>query len=266
MAAVKEFMGLGPDLAAPLLEYGLSVYHLHLDILLQLRPDVVLTCLQTAHGAVLEGELLEAALLSALGYAPRVVHCGAESLEGVWEDMAAVAAGLGAADAGAALVAAQRERMAGAAAAARGRGSLNVAVIQWPHPLMAAGSWVPEMVGMAGSADVLAGPAAAAAAGSVSEAQLASSRPDVLVFALCGLSLERSLKAAAAAVRRLAAVWPDLPAARSGRVAVVDGERVFSRPGPALAQSMEALVEVLHPEAQRYGHQGTLWQWLPSPT
>ncbi len=99
----------------------------------------------------------------------------------------------------------------------------------------------------------------------VSEQQLAEAQPDVLVFALCGLTLEQSTRAAQAAVRRLAEVWQRLPAAQAGRVAVVDGEHVFSRPGPLLVQSLECLVEMLHPEAQQ-AHQGRLWRWLPSPS
>ena len=63
------------------------MYHLHTEQLRQLRPDVVLTCLQTAHGAVLSGGLLDAALHTVLGYAPRVVHCAAADLAGVWRDM-----------------------------------------------------------------------------------------------------------------------------------------------------------------------------------
>ena len=98
----------------------------------------------------------------------------------------------------------------------------------------------------------------------VSEQHLQASAPDIVVFALCGLGLDKSAKAAQAAIRRLAAAWPGLPAAKAGRVAVVDGEHVFSRPGPLLVQSMEVLVELLHPEAQPYGHQGKLWRWLPA--
>ncbi len=40
------------------------------------------------------------------------------------------------------------------------------------------------------------------------------------------------------------------------------GARVFSRPGPLLVASLEALVEALHPEAQPYGHAGRLWSAL----
>ena len=50
---------------------GLSVYQCELAMLRTLRPTVVLTCLQDAHGSVLEGELLRAALLAGLGYEPQ---------------------------------------------------------------------------------------------------------------------------------------------------------------------------------------------------
>ena len=48
------------------------MYHLYIERLRDLRPDVILTCLQAAHGAVLQAELLQAALEAALGYAPKV--------------------------------------------------------------------------------------------------------------------------------------------------------------------------------------------------
>ncbi|KAI3437865.1 hypothetical protein D9Q98_000311 [Chlorella vulgaris] len=258
-AAVRELAQLGAALAVPLLEYGLCVYHLHLEQLQQLRPDVVLTCLQAAHGAVLSDGLLEAALHSVLGYAPRVVHCAAERLDGVWRDMQAVADGLEVPERGRAVVEKHRQHLADVAASARGRGSLRVAAIQWPQPLMACGAWVPEMIKMAGSQDVCG---AVDHAEVVSEQQLGTAAPDVVIFALCGLTLEQSLQAARATIRRLADTWPSLPAARAGRVAVVDGEHVFSRPGPLLSQSMEVLMELMHPEVQPYGHQGKLWRWL----
>lgn len=51
---------------------GLSVYHLHVERLKELRPDVILTCRQNAHGAALAVELQGAALEAALGYSPEV--------------------------------------------------------------------------------------------------------------------------------------------------------------------------------------------------
>ena len=126
---------------------------------------------------------------------------------------------------------------------------------------MAAGSWVPEMISLAGATDVCGKTEEAMV---LSVADLAAAAPDVVVFALCGLPLEKAVIAAQAAVRRLKEVWGELPAVKMNRVAVVDGEHVFSRPGPLLTPSIECLIEILHPEAQRFGHQGKLWRWLPS--
>ena len=39
-----------------------------------------------------------------------------------------------------------------------------------------------------------------------------------------------------------------LPAAQRGEVYVVDGSAYFSRPGPRIADSLEILAEILHPE------------------
>lgn len=173
-AAVREMAQLGPALAFPLLEYGearrllaqpacgaevrhlslhqhrkqsprlaryalppsagLTVYHLHVERLQQLRPDVVLTCLQTAHGAVMSGELLSAALHAVLGYEPRVVHCAAEDLEGVWRDEQASRAGVAARNAkGPAAAACSMQRRHGGPARvdAGGAGPTCGPVLSW---------------------------------------------------------------------------------------------------------------------------------------
>lgn len=240
---------------------GLSVYQLDTELLAQLRPDVILTCLQTAHSAVLQGDLLRCALHAVLGYAPRVVHLEAQDLEGVWRDMQSVADALGASEAGARLVEKQRRQMADAAECCSGRGHPRVACIQWPHPLMAAGAWAPQLVQMCGAQDVCGKVEEAVM---LSQEALEAANPDVIVFALCGLTLEQAKKASQAAIRRLGDAWRRLPAAQSGKIAVVDGVHVLSRPGPLLTPSLECLIEILHPETQRFGHERTLWQWLPS--
>ena len=57
-----------------------------------------------------------------------------------------MADGLGVPEQGRQLVERQERQLADAAASARGRGSVRVACIQWPQPLMACGAWVPEMI------------------------------------------------------------------------------------------------------------------------
>ncbi|KXZ48164.1 hypothetical protein GPECTOR_30g260 [Gonium pectorale] len=97
----------------------------------------------------------------------------------------------------------------------------------------------------------------------------AEARPDVLVFALCGLDLAASTRLAQQSLAQLAEAAAAAggaaaaAAVRAARVVITDGVRVFSRPGPWLIPSLEVLVEALHGEAQSYGHEGKLWAVLP---
>ena len=262
VAATQEMTLLGPSLAHPLLSYALSVYHLDIEKLIHAKPDVILTCLQTAHGAILEGTLRNAALQSVLGYVPTVVHCEAQNLEQVWKDVQSIADALNVPERGQSLIKEQQVAMQSAAASGKGRGRPRVVCIQWPHPMMAAGCWVPEMLELVGARDVC-GRVEEAVVVSLQDLQRAD--PEVIIFALCGLSLEKATKAAQVAVGKMkkeGGVWGGLRAVQRRQVAVVDGEHVFSRPGPLLSTSLECLVEILFPEAQRYGHQDRLWRWM----
>jgi ABC-type Fe3+-hydroxamate transport system substrate-binding protein len=54
-----------------------------------------------------------------------------------------------------------------------------------------------------------------------------------------------TLEQAEAETRKLAETtdwWGDLPAVQAGRVAVVDGNQMFNRPGPRLVDAFEWLV------------------------
>jgi iron complex transport system substrate-binding protein len=56
--------------------------------------------------------------------------------------------------------------------------------------------------------------------------------------------------------------WASLQAAGAGRVYVTDGNQFFNRPGPRLVESLEILVEMLHPGVFDFGHRGTGWDVL----
>jgi iron complex transport system substrate-binding protein len=53
--------------------------------------------------------------------------------------------------------------------------------------------------------------------------------------------------------------WSTLRAVREGRVYLTDGNQYFNRPGPRLAESLEILAELLHPNTFRFGHEGKGW-------
>ncbi len=48
----------------------------------------------------------------------------------------------------------------------------------------------------------------------------------------------------------------------TGRVYIADGNQYFNRPGPRLAESLEILAELLHPELFGFGHEGVGWERL----
>jgi iron complex transport system substrate-binding protein len=54
--------------------------------------------------------------------------------------------------------------------------------------------------------------------------------------------------------------WPHLKAVRNRRVYMADGNQYFNRPGPRIAESLEILAEIVHPDLFHFGHEGSGWQ------
>jgi iron complex transport system substrate-binding protein len=83
--------------------------------------------------------------------------------------------------------------------------------------------------------------------------------PDVILIAPCGFSLERTRQD----LPLLAAQpeWSSLKAVRNGRVYLADGNQYFNRPGPRVAETLEILAEILHPDVFAFGHEGTGWEF-----
>ena len=173
-------------------------------------------------------------------------------------DMMNIAAALGVPSKGQKLIESQKYAMKAAKDVCRGRGKAKVACIQWPQPLMMAGAWVSELLAQAGAEEV-AGSTETESAGMITTQELAAASPDVIVFALCGIPLDVAERTASKVVARLGS---STKAFATGKIAVMDGVRMMSRPGPLLKESLECLVEILHPEAQQFGHHGRYWRWM----
>ena len=67
-----------------------------------------------------------------------------------------------------------------------------------------------------------------------------------MVLACCGFNAERARREVA--ILRQRPGFDGLPCARSGRIYVLDGVGHFSRPGPSLVDSLEALAAILRTE------------------
>lgn len=211
---------------------GEALYAVDERRLRALRPDVILTQALCAVCAVGESQVLELA-----GEAAEVVSLTPHTLEDVFADIEAVARALRVEARGAALLAPLRARVTRVAARSERLGERpRVALLEWLDPPFAAGHWSPELVALAGGEEVLGAPGATSRR--LDWATVEDARPDVLFVACCGLPTERALRD----------LSPTL-VARSGarRVYAADGQRYFSRPGPALVDGLELLAHALHP-------------------
>ncbi len=247
------------------LQDALSLYELHLEVLRRLAPDLIVTQAQCDVCAV-SLEQVERGVRqvlaegrSAAGREPRLVSLEPTNLAAVWTDVARVAEALAVPERGKALVHDLKRRMAAVAARAAGlKPRPRVALLEWLDPPMAAGNWMPELLRLA------AGETPFSKAGEPSPwldwDALLQADPDVLLVMPCGFGLDKTRAESRGLTGRPG--WAQLKAVRTGRVALADGHQFFNRPGPRLAESLEILVEVLHPATFDFGHRGQAWAWM----
>jgi iron complex transport system substrate-binding protein len=167
------------------------------------------------------------------------------TLEGIAEAIVELGGNLEAEGHAEELAAGLRSRLDRVSAALAGAdGSPRVFVTEWLEPPYSAGHWVPDMVASAGGTDV------AGMSGEPSHRMrwqdVARLEPDVVVLAPCGFDLDRTL--AEIVPLDVSANLLGTPARQESRVFAVDANATFSRPGPRVADGVELLAHLLHPE------------------
>ena len=240
-----------------LVERASSVYRVNVDALAALAPDLIITQTQCEVCAVSLRDV-EAALAATVPSRPRIVSLQPDALADVFRDMRLVSEALGVPERGVQLVSRLRQRMRGIGVRATGRPRPRVVCIEWIDPLMIAGNWTPELIAMAGADDALG--RAGEHAGVVPFEAVVAADPDVIWITPCGFGLARTRAELAPLLARPG--WAGLRAVREGRVFLGDGNALFNRPGPRVAETLECLAEALHPGAFRYGHEGLGWERL----
>jgi iron complex transport system substrate-binding protein len=234
-----------PDRTAPaVVQAGLSIYHLDLDLLRSLQPDLIVTQDQAAVCGVSYAEMLEASR-QVLGRHVEVLSLHPTLLQDTWDDIYRVGEATQQQRQAATLLEALFARVNTVVAESiMLREPPRVAVLVWTDPLMLAGYWCPELIQLAGGTDGLCRPGAPASA--VEWGRLQTYAPEMLLFSPCGFSLAQT-SAVLPTVQGLSG-WDDLPAVRQGYVYAVDGQTYFHRPGPRIVDSLETLAGLLHPD------------------
>ena len=237
---------------------ALSVYEVFDDVLDRLQPTHVITQTQCRVCAV-SLEDVERALANSVSSRPKLVALEPNALEDIWSDIRRVAAACDVVSTGGHLVESLQTRMEEISSRAKQSARRpKIACIEWHEPLMAAGNWVPELIELAGGANLFG--IAGRHSPWMSWEELANSDPDVILTSPCGFDLERTRREMYWLTDR--PEWGKLRAARTGHVYLADGNQYMNRPGPRVVESLQILAEVLHPEIFEPTLEGSAWQCL----
>lgn len=236
---------------------ALSIYRVDDALLASLKPDVLLTQTQCEVCAVSLKDV-EAALAKRIGLAPRVVSLNPNSLRDLRADVRRTAQALGAPLNGEELVASLDDRMDRAAARVKERARRTVVVVEWMDPIMSAGNWTPTLVARAGGRELFG--VADRHSGVMSWERLKNADPEVLVIAPCGFDIARTRGDLGALTGR--AGFNGLRAVREKRAYVADGNAYFNRPGPRIVETLEGLIEMIHPEAAGFARRNQVYEAL----
>ena len=192
-----------------------------------LKPDVVFIA-TSANSRELPEEL------ERLGVHVVISHIA--TLDDLWRDIAATADAVGRHDAGVALVAELRARVAAIHARVAALPAPKVAVVVWAEPLTIVGghSFVDDVIRAAGG-DNIAGDSQQPYPQYSVERLLARAPEVIVVGSHKGGPTLAPLTAHAS-----------LPAVKNGRIHSVDGDLLF-RPGPRLVEGVELLSRLFHP-------------------
>jgi iron complex transport system substrate-binding protein len=241
---------------------ALSIYEVDEDQLAALAPDVIVTQDLCEVCAVSLDDVRAAVARLAHRDAVNVVSLQPTRLGDVLDDIERVAVALDRGAEGAAV----RRGLDGRIRAIGDRASAattrpRVVSVEWIEPIMLGGTWMPELIELAGG--VACGVEAGAPAPTVTPEALAALRPDVVVIKPCGFTIERTLAERAVIERMLLAPLQQMstpmnpedkipevntPEVKRPRVYVTDGNAFFNRPGPRLVESLEIMAGCVHPE------------------
>lgn len=219
-----------------------SPYQLDIALLREIRPELILTQ-DTCFVCDVDAKEVKSAL-SGIHPAPRILVLGPKTISQILDTFVETARAAGAPESGVQLANAFRDRLARVAAGLkRERKRPRVMSIEGTNPLVAGGNWLPEMKSLAGGVDELFQPGCAAQR--LCWESIRDYDPDVLLITPCSSDPARSF-------RELDNIfppdgWAQMTAVRTRSVYIID-HVYFSRPGPRIAQGVEILAQILHPQ------------------
>lgn len=159
-------------------------------------------------------------------------------------DLKALGEKTGTADRAQRLAVSLRERVERIASRTKNLPPVKVFFMEWVDPIYCGGHWVPEMLRWAGGVDAIS--KAGVDSVRIAWEEVKRLDPEVLLVSPCGFGAKEAL----GQVERLESLpgWQGLQAVEKGKVYALDANSFFACPGPRLADGVELLAHLLHPE------------------
>lgn len=261
---------------------GESLYHIDKAQLRALNPDLIITQ-DLCSVCSIDLDSIRA-VASTLPNPPQILALNPHSIEDILDDIYRVAKAIGSQVPGFEVgamhqVVKLRQRMD------RAEEHINpyddgpvCGFMEWTDPIYVAGHWNVQLIERAGARhplnETVIQPGSGAAVGPQQAQRLAghsiavppelfcATRPQHLVIAPCGLPLHAALNE----TNRLftdTQWFKELPAVRNNRVAIVDGNHMFNRPGPRVVDALEFMVGWLNHRPHLIPDDFPWIQWSP---
>jgi len=191
----------------------LSVYEIEVDRLRDVAPDVIVTQDLCDVCAVSLGDVQQA-LADLARHDVELVSCTPTRLGDVWQDIRRVGRAVGHADEGErAATELERRTVELGQQAARLERRPSLLSIEWLDPVMIGGTWMPELVELAGGTALVTTPGQHAP--TLGLAELEALDPDVVLIKPCGFDLDRTT--GELELLRTCLPWDQWAAVREGR-------------------------------------------------
>ncbi len=220
------------------LHAGESLYHIDMELIRGLQPDLVITQSHCDVCAVTPADLERGGCAIAASH----LSLSAATIEEIFQGIAQVADALGIPEQAPALIQRERQRLDNVRRRTAHLRRPTTVLLEWTDPFFALGNWGPELVCIANAEPLLGHTGEFSTA--IAAEHLRDADPEYIIVAPCGFNLERAEREQSVLERH--SWWRDLRAVRNGNVAFADGNLYFNRSGMTIAPSAEILAEILH--------------------
>ena len=239
-----------------LLENSLSVYKVNVQKLKKLNPDFIVTQAHCEVCAVSFSEV-EEIVEKYLNKKTKIISLQPNTLKEVFDDFDRVAKELHINNSkNRNLINLLKKRVDEIKEMSLNKKKPKVACVEWIDPLMVAGNWIPELVSISGGDDIF---------GNIGKnshwikfEEIRRHDPDIIIFMPCGFNINKTNEELKIFLENNP-TWKSLKSFKNENFFVVDGNQFFNRPGPRLIDSIEILLEIIHPNLTNLNYKNKGW-------